>query len=201
MRGLISFVLVMLVIESVLLMHNDYLLHIREEMGNEHQMLALQDFYYEKMIIKRKIQNTLAEPSDASNVFEKIEEAAARLEELEAEVESQKNADVDIWCGYVDSSMLDETLYSFKQGNFNKLPPIFDASDKIVIITDNGEEEIHACSMVLVYDYDAGKVKIGRNHMQQAGFDEDFSLLKPVIGISISNGDGMYDVDYVDVIE
>lgn len=198
MRGLLSFVLVVLLVESILLMYNAYLLHTKDNYDREQQMYTLQLLYHDKMAIKRKIQNVLAEPTTSTNPFDKIEEASARLEQLEIEIESTSGDRVDLWCGYVNNEVLDELLASFKQGDAHKPLSVFDASTKIFIPTEDGVKEVHACSTVLVYDFDNNMVRVGRNYAQ--GFNSsDISLLKPVIGITISEN-GIYDVDYIDVI-
>ncbi len=163
------------------------------------QVSHLQDFYDTKIKLKRGVQNILAQPLASQNPADAVEEMAVRLEQYEIIAEANPDYKVDLWCGYVDHTVLDVMLEAAKAGVWIKPPTVFDASLKVIIMTEAGPLEVHACDSVLIYNHESKSVGIGHGHSEI--LDDDISLMKPVIGISISDSTNkIYDIDYLEMI-
>ncbi|MCX8205627.1 MAG: hypothetical protein N3H30_00140 [Candidatus Micrarchaeota archaeon] len=200
MRGLLSFLLVMLLAETLLTAYSLYTAQARSSDYAVEQSLHLQDFYFKKMQAKREMQNIVAQGCTTKDPYNCIEEIAGRLANYEAAVEPLSGNSVDIWCGYLSVPSHEMLLLTLQSGATAPKPPgIFDARDKIKIMTPRGEIEVHACSSVLVYDYDENLVSIGRGQMPE-GISGGQAVI-PVLGVSIADRtNGIYDVDYVGVV-
>ena len=202
-RGILSFVLVMLLAESLL-----YIYTSQQESGLaldllEEDAVALQKFYLGKMQIKREVQNIIAgeRVSPVENPYDAVERVARSLEVFERDVESRDGYNVDVWCGYVNGFYLDALLEAHRHSIPLKPPLVFDMSDKVSVMTKLGRKEVHACSTVLIFNHNRGMIDVGRGYSEFPDVDADPLVLRPVLGISISDpANGIYDVDYIDAI-
>ncbi len=195
MRGILSFLLVMLLAESLLFLYSYYNTETRSSYYLEEQTVHLQNLYDKKIKIKRTVENLIAQPTVSTDPYDKIEEIAARIENYESQAELDKDYHIDIWCGYVASPSLDLMLESAKAGTYSKPPAVFDANAKVIIIVQGVPKEMHACSSALIAEQGTGKINIGRGQLQST---EDLSGLIPAIGVTISDEkNGIYDVDYL----
>ena len=151
------------------------------------------------MKIKRSIQNIVADADSLDGkTYEIIESVASDLADYESMAEQNPDYDVDLWCGYVSYQSLDVMLNAISEGARLKPPAVFDMSDKIMLETEAGPIEMHACSSVLVFDYDTGIVSVGRGYLNSS-FNP--VSLKPAIGMSIHDKNNhISDVDLIEVV-
>lgn len=200
MRGLLSFLLVMLLAETLLTTYSLYNAQARSSDYAVEQALHLQDLYFKKMQAKRAIQNIVAQKCTGTNPYTCIEKAARKLADYEAVVEAASGGSVDVWCGYLSVPSHELLLLSWQAGvPMHKPPGIFEPREKIKIVTPRGEIEVHACSSVLVYNYETGSVSVGRGQLP-ADIPEDMAVI-PVFGISVADRtNGIYDVDYIGMV-
>ncbi|MEM3363908.1 MAG: hypothetical protein QXS93_00160 [Candidatus Micrarchaeia archaeon] len=193
MRGILSFLLVMLLAEFLVVIYTYYNAEIKSSYYLEEQTNHLQKFYDKKIKIKRGIQNVLTTPTRETEPYKKIEEVAQRLENFESIVEQDNEYKIDIWCGYIATPSLDFMLESAKAGLSTKPPLVFEPHDKVVIRVRGVGVEMHACSSVIVVDQVTGRINIGRGNLETT---EDLSVLMPAIGITIADKEHeIYDVD------
>ncbi|MEM0437791.1 MAG: hypothetical protein QXU54_00655 [Candidatus Micrarchaeia archaeon] len=202
MRGLLSFLLVMLLAETLLTTYSLYNAQAASSDYAVEQALHLQELYFKKMQAKRAIQNIIAEKCTSTNPYICIESTAAKLANYEAAVEAASGGMIDIWCGYLSVPSHEWLLLNLQADTPQPKPlGIFEPRDKIKIITPRGEIEMRACSSVLVYDYEAGKVSVGRGQLPVDMNISDGMAVIPVLGISIADrANGIYDVDYIGMV-
>lgn len=172
MRGVISFILLLFLIESlfiVIILNNleyetssDSLLHT----------VKLMDFYNKKITIKREIQNILVS-GPYSNPSKRLNFVSEQLALYELENEIDNDYEIDFWCGYIEANTIEFML------NSNIKPPTV-------------KDFSFGCSDVLVFDNELDIVKVGRN------INEGNINLIPAIGFKIKSKDNSFvDVDYV----
>ncbi len=183
MRGIISFVFLVLLIESFLMVITLNSLEYENSSDKLLHSLKLLDFYEDKIKVKRELQNLLNSGSKIKNPTERIKYVAKELENYENFKEFNSDYDIDLWCGYLNSESIE-----FMLNSDNKPLPIQDMNSKIII----EKEEVHYCTTVLVFDTNLQLVKVGRNYV-----GEHFNLL-PAIGFKIkTKDDSLVDVDYI----
>jgi hypothetical protein len=183
MRGIISFILLIFLIESFLIILSLNSLEYENSSDKLYHSVKLLDFYEQKIITKREIQNILSSGSHISNPQERIEFVSNELEKYELLKEISSEYKIDLWCGYMNADDIEFMLH-----NDEKPLNIQDFNSKIVI----GKNEVHYCSTVLVYDNELNSIKVGRNYDNQ-----HFNLI-PVIGFKIKSHDASFiDVDYI----
>gem|GEM_PF-3159727 len=195
MRGILSFLLVVLLAESLVFIYTYHNSEVSSSYYNEEQVMHLQKFYDKKIKIKRTIENIIAQPTVSSDPYDKVEEIAERLGKYESQVEADKDYRIDLWCGYVSPPVIDLMLESAKAGTFVKTPPVFDASTKVHIDIQGVPVEVHACSAVLVAEQGTNKIHVGRGALIST---QDLSVLTPAIGVTIADENNrIYDVDFI----
>lgn len=183
MKGIISFILLIFLLESFLIVLMVNSLEYEDSSDNLYHSVKLLDFYDKKMRIKRDLQNLLNSGPNIKNPVQRIEYVAKELENYEEIIELNSEYDIDIWCGYIDAQLINSLLFDSQ-----KPSPIKDMSSRIMTETSN----FHYCTVVLVYDNEINKVTVGRN------FVDDYFNLIPAIGFTIKSKDNSFsDVDYV----
>ncbi len=183
MKGVISFVFLVLLIESFLMVITLNSLEYENSSDKLLHSLKLLDFYEDKIKVKRELQNILNSGSKIQNPTERVKYVAKELENYENFKESNSDYDIDLWCGYLNSESIE-----FMLNSDNKPLPIQDMNSKIF----TGKDEVHYCTTVLIFDKDSQLVKVGRNYA-----NEYFNLL-PAIGFKIKSKDNsLVDVDYI----
>lgn len=184
MRGVISFVLLLFLIESFFMVLFLNSLEYEKTSDTTLHTVKLLDFYDNKIKLKRELQKVLKSGSKIKNPVERIEYVSKELENFERFKELDLEYDIDLWCGYSNAETLDLMLIS------NVKPPsIQDMSSKVYI----EGKEVHYCSTVLIYDEMLGAVRVGRNH-----YTNYFNLM-PVIGFKIKSKDNTFiDIDYIE---
>lgn len=183
MKGIISFILLIFLIESFVLILVLNSFEYENSSDKLYHSIKLLDFYEEKIITKREIQNILNSGSHIVNPQERIEFVSNELEKYESIKETSSKYKIDLWCGYMNVEDIEFMLH-----NDEKPLNIQDFSSKIIM----GNREVHYCSTVLVFDSELDLVKVGRNYGSQY-FD-----LVPVIGFKIKNEDNsLIDIDYM----
>ncbi|MGC8885522.1 MAG: hypothetical protein ACP5KK_03470, partial [Candidatus Nanoarchaeia archaeon] len=100
----------MLLAETVVLVYSELISEYNKTYYIDEQVLKLQDIYFEKIKVKREVQNILNSDIPGDNPYDRIERIAKKLEQYEPVAENNENYRVDIWCGYVDSQMLKAML-------------------------------------------------------------------------------------------
>lgn len=183
MRGVISFILLIFLIESFLIILTLNSIEYENSSDKLLHSVKLLDFYNEKIITKREIQNILISGSEIQNPDERIEFISKKLEEYELHKELNSDYDIDLWCGYINSEIINELLFFD-----NKPISVRDMKSKFFL----GNKEVHYCSTVLIFDNNLNIIKVGRNYG-----DEFFDLI-PAIGFTIKSKDNsLIDVDYI----
>ena len=172
MRGVISFILLLFLIESLFLVVTLNNVEFEESSDSLLHSLKLMDFYNKKIIIKREIQNILVS-GPYSNPSKRLNFVSEQLALYEIENEIGDEYEIDFWCGYIEANTIDILL------NSNVKPP-------------NIKDFSSGCSDVLVFDNELDTIKIGRNLN-----NENINLI-PTIGFKIKSKDNSYvDVDYI----
>jgi hypothetical protein len=183
MRGVISFILLLFLVESFVIILTLNSLEFEKSSDKLLHSMKLLDFYDTKIKMKRELQNILITGSEIQNPEERIEFISKELENYELNKELNSDYDIDLWCGYINSEIIEELLTSE-----NKPLSVQDMNFKIPM----GNKEIHYCSTVLIVDNELNKIKVGRN------YGTEFFDLIPAIGFTIKTKDNfLIDVDYI----
>ncbi len=187
MRGIISFILLLFLIESfvAILIINSY--EFENSSDKILHSVKLLDFYEVKIKMKRELQNILISGSNINDPEKRILFVSKQLELYELTKETNLDYDIDLWCGYINSA----NVYSMLITN-EKPVSVQDMNSKIIM----DDKEIYFSSTVLIYDNELNNVKVGRN------YGTEYYDLIPAIGFTIKSKDGsFFDVDYIGVLE
>lgn len=172
MRGVISFILLLFLIESLFLVVTLNNLEFETSSDSLLHTVKLMDFYNKKIILKREIQNLIVS-GPYSNPSKRLNFVSEQLALYELEKELDENYEIDFWCGYIEANTIEFMLNS---------------NIKPLTVNDFSS----GCSDVLVFDNELNIVKVGRN------INEENINLIPAIGFKIKSKDNSYvDIDYV----